>query len=321
MCSPRADGTGRLAFALTLCFCARIAFRSFSMNMSTGERFVRIDIDAVGFMPEPATKASTVPPDWRMRLPAKEGVVRLQLLPGTVKEQVQEDEAAAEEAEEEEEEEWEQPAISIEEHIDILRLLRSLCRASPKYLGAWSDAGGARSLLLLVKPPLTGLACPALVPQLKFELILGLRGLSAFVAYSARQQPASQQRAAVCTLSTFPSISQFCVGSNTRCLLCDLQEVSPLEKWLDPEICTCLCLEMCKIVASEAPGIPLRCQAEVRTRLRMPLRHPITVYHLGCTTQRQFTRMFASTICKTERVLVLLCGLFLCDEGLANGFD
>ena len=246
------------------------------MNMSTGERFVRIDIDAVGFMPEPATKASTVPPDWRMRLPAKEGVVRLQLLPGTVNEQVQEDEAPAEE---EEEEEWEQPAISIEEHIDILRLLRSLCRASPKYLGAWSDAGGARSLLLLVKPPLAGLACPALVPQLKFELILGLRGLSAFVAYSARQQPASQQRAAVCTPSTFPSISQFCVGSNTRCLLCDLQEVSPLEKWLDPEICTCLCLEMCKIVASEAPGIPLRCQAEVRTRLRNPCGTPLL-----CTT-------------------------------------
>ena len=42
-----------------------------------------------------------------------------------------------------------------------------------------------------------------------------------------------------------------------------LQEGPPLEKWLHPEVCTRLCVEMCKIVALEAPGTLLRRQAEV----------------------------------------------------------
>ena len=102
------------------------------------------------------------------------------------------------EIEEEQEEEWEPPAVSVEEHIEILRFLRSLCRASPQYLGAWCDTGGVRSLLLLVKPPSNGFAAAPLTSQLQIELILGLRGLLAFLAYELRQQSPKQQRALVC---------------------------------------------------------------------------------------------------------------------------
>ena len=175
------------------------------MNVSTGERFVRIDTTtAVSTTPESetVTNTSAVPPDSRARLPAIEGVVRLQLLPGdragtgsTVTEEEEEDDN---------EEEWKPPAISIEEHIDILRTLRSICRATPQYFGAWSDAGGPRSLLLLVKPPSSGFAALPLPPQLQMELILSLRGLLAFLAYERRQQPPNQQRASVCFS---PSIS------------------------------------------------------------------------------------------------------------------
>ena len=55
------------------------------MNMSTGDRFVRVDEDSatvVAPRSEPETDVRSVPPDWRARLPAKEGVARLQLLPG-----------------------------------------------------------------------------------------------------------------------------------------------------------------------------------------------------------------------------------------------
>ena len=180
------------------------------MNMTNGERFVRIDTattPSVTLVPKPATNTSTAPPDWRVRLPAAEGVVRLQLLPGiragttgsTVPEEDKDEDG------EETEKEWELPAVSIEEHVDVLRCLRSLCRATPQYLGAWSDAGGARSLLLLAKPPSSGSATTPLAPQLQIELILGLRGLLAFLAYELRQQPPNQQRASVCIL---PTLSQ-----------------------------------------------------------------------------------------------------------------
>lgn len=208
------------SFSLCVCrfvrkcaFCAWVShigllgLGSFSMNLGTGERFVRIDTTAAASItskPGPATNTSAAPPDWRARLPATEGVVRLQLLPGrragstgsTVPE---------EEDEDEDEEDWEPPAVSLEEHIDVLRSLRSLCRATPQYLGAWSDAGGARSLLLLVKPASSGCPAAPVAPQLQMELILGLRGLLAFLAYELRQQPANQQRAAVCIS---PSLSQ-----------------------------------------------------------------------------------------------------------------
>jgi hypothetical protein len=176
------------------------------MNMSSGERFVRIDTvtaASVTPVPKPATNTSTAPPDWRARLPAAEGVVRLQLLPGIRAGTT--DSTVPEEDEDETEEEWEPPIISIEEHMDVLRCLRSLCRATPQYLGAWSDAGGARSLLLLVKPPSSGSATAPLAPQLQIELILGLRGLLAFLAYELRQQPPKQQRASVCIS---PTLSQ-----------------------------------------------------------------------------------------------------------------
>lgn len=145
------------------------------------------------------------------------------------------DQEAVEE-EEEEEEKWEQPSISNDEHINILRLLRSLCRASRNYLAFWNRAGGARSLFLLIKPPLNGFAVP-LSQQLQMELILGLRGLSAVLAFENRT----------------------------------IQGASPVKPWLHPEIHACLRLEVCKIVASEAPGTPIRCQAEVRARPSMML--------------------------------------------------
>eukprot|EP01043_Picozoa_sp_COSAG02_P114339 COSAG02_NODE_50636_length_319_cov_0.922727_1_plen_44_part_10 len=43
------------------------------MNMSSGERFVRIDTvtaASVTPVPKPATNTSTAPPDWRAQLPA-----------------------------------------------------------------------------------------------------------------------------------------------------------------------------------------------------------------------------------------------------------
>ena len=88
-----------------------------------------------------------------------------------------------------------------------------------------------------------------------------------------------------------------------------MQEAPPLAKWLHPEICTCLRLEMCKIVALEAPSTALSRQAKV-CPLDCASGHLIAVYLLTLLPYHLKLRL----------VLPLMWGLIPCYEGTIDGF-